>query len=104
MSDEVIEDDRPIVTRKAVREYNSPHDAAVRAANWAMKDDPQCVMAHQRVWRPSGTSSLHPARSAKSPRCFEAANADWRRITTEVLIASWPRRVFRNDAAIHTPS
>lgn len=74
MSDEVIEDDRPIVTRKAVREYNSPHDAAIRAANWAMKDDPQCVTAHL---------ARHEVPKARA--VFEAANANWRRVTTEVF-------------------
>jgi hypothetical protein len=34
--------------RKTAADYSTPHDLAIKAANWAMKDDPECVAAHKR--------------------------------------------------------
>jgi hypothetical protein len=62
------------------------HDAAIRAANWAMHDDPACAAAHQR--RMATKQELELAGRHEIPKAraaFEAANAEWRRITTEVF-------------------
>jgi hypothetical protein len=75
---EAIEDGR-LVDRRA-------HDAAIRAANWAMKDDPVCAAAHQR--RMAAKQELELATRHEVPKAraaFEATNAEWRRITTEVF-------------------
>lgn len=66
--------------------YSKPHDLAIRAANWAMKEDPQCVLAHQ--CRMAAKEELELATRHEVPKAraaFEAANAEWRRITTEVF-------------------
>jgi hypothetical protein len=78
--------DRPIIIRKEPREYNTPHDLAIKAANWAMKDDPRCAAAHQR--RMMAKKDLELATRHEVPKAraaFEAADANWRRITTEVF-------------------
>jgi hypothetical protein len=54
--------------------------------NWAMKDDPECVTAHQR--RMAAKEELALASRHEIPKAravFEAANADWRRITSAVF-------------------
>lgn len=56
------------------RTYGTPHDLAIKAANWVMKDDPKCAAAHQRCME------VPKARAA-----FEAANAEWSKITKKVF-------------------
>jgi hypothetical protein len=31
--------------RKTAADYTTPHDLAIKAANWAMKEDPECEAA-----------------------------------------------------------
>jgi hypothetical protein len=69
-----------------MREYDTPHDLAIKAANWAMHDDPVCVLAHQR--RMQARKELTQAIRHEIPAAraaFETANAEWREITTEVF-------------------
>jgi hypothetical protein len=72
--------------RKTPADYTTPHDLAIRAANWAMKDDPKCAAAHQRrmaAKRDLKISSRHEIPAARA--AFEAANTEWNRLTMEVF-------------------
>jgi hypothetical protein len=62
------------------------YDFAIGAANWVMKDDPECAAAFQR--RRVAKQELELATRHEIPKAravFEAADAEWKRITKEVF-------------------
>jgi hypothetical protein len=62
------------------------HDTIIKAANWAMKEDPECVAAHQS--RMVAKEELKSATRHEIPEArvaFTAADAEWRRVTMEVF-------------------
>ena len=66
--------------------YSTPHDLAIKAANCAMKEDMECAAAHQR--RMVAKEELALASRHEMPKAraaFEAANAEWQRITSGVF-------------------
>jgi hypothetical protein len=72
--------------RKTPADYTTPHDLAIRAANWAMKENAECAAAHRR-WlaakrdlKLASRDEIPEARAA-----YEAAKAAWDRITMEVF-------------------
>ena len=73
-------------TNTTVRIYDTPHDLAIKAANWAMKEDPECAAAHRL--RMAAKEELALARRREIPKAraaLEAANIEWRRATTIVF-------------------
>ena len=70
----------------AARAYTTPHDQAIKRADWAMKEDPECAAAHRR--RRAKRKELAEAEKREVPKAraaLEAAEAEWRRITTIVF-------------------
>jgi hypothetical protein len=68
------------------RKNNTPHDLAIKAANWAMKDDPECAAAFQRrrvAKQELELATRDEAQTAKA--AWEAADTEWKRITKEVF-------------------
>ena len=68
------------------RVYDTPHDRAAKAANWAMQEDPECAAAHRL--RMAAKEELALASRHEVPKAraaLEAANAEWRRVTKEVF-------------------
>ena len=69
-------------------------DDVIKAANWAMKEDPACAEAHRlrmiakRELALASRAELPAARAA-----YDAANAEWHRLTTEVF----DRMVSKNN-------
>jgi hypothetical protein len=69
-----------------MRKYNTPHDRAIKAANWAMKTDPACAVAHRR--RLAAKEELDTALKdeiAPARAAYEAAKAEWERLTMAVF-------------------
>jgi hypothetical protein len=70
----------------ATRVYGTPHDLAIKAANWAMKDDPACVEAFQIMRAAREELDLATRHEVPKARAaFEAARAEWLRITAMVF-------------------
>jgi hypothetical protein len=66
-----------------MRKYDTPHDLAIKAANWAMKDDPDCTKAFQHMQ--VAKADLKQATRHEVPKAraaFEAAKAEWPHVTT----------------------
>jgi hypothetical protein len=69
-----------------MRKYDTPHDLAIRSANWAMKDDPDCAEAFQRMRAAKKDLELATRHEVPKLRAvFEAAKAEWQQITTVVF-------------------
>ena len=68
------------------RRYDTPHDRAIKVANWMMKDDPECTAAHRlRMRAKAELASASREEVPKARAALEAANAEWSRITLEVF-------------------
>lgn len=71
---------------KAGRKYNTPHDLAIKAANWAMKEDPECVKAHRRwLGAKKDLAIAQRGEIAAARAAYEAANAEWNKLTMQVF-------------------
>jgi hypothetical protein len=69
-----------------MRKYNTAHDLAIKAANWAMKEDPACAAAHRRRMAAKEELAIATQDEVQSARAaLEAANAEWLRLTTKVF-------------------
>jgi hypothetical protein len=71
---------------KGRQSYDTPHDKAIKAANWAMKENPKCVEAHQ-AWM-AAKEDLETAVKNEVPaarKAAEAAKAKWLKVTNEVF-------------------
>ena len=93
--------------------YTLNSGAAIKAANWAMKEDPACAEAHQRRLR--AKEELEFATRHEIPKArtaFDVANAEWRRITSEVFdrvlaaqclssLASFPCNEDKSPMTLH---
>ena len=84
--DEAMSRDQKKEIAREPWEYNTPHDLAIRAANWAMKEDPLCVAAHQRRMAakeelgatPHGMRYRKPALPLRQPWQYVSINLDGR--------------------------
>jgi hypothetical protein len=70
----------------SAREYNTSHDLAIKAADWAMKTDPACAAAHQRRIAAKEALALASRQETDAAHtAHEAANAEWCRLTHQVF-------------------
>jgi hypothetical protein len=77
---------RAAVMKDAMRKYDTKHDLAIKAANWAMRDDPECVAAFQKMRTAREELELAARHEVPKARAaYTAAKAEWLRITTEVF-------------------
>lgn len=83
---------------EATREYNTPHDLAIRAANWAMKENPKCVAAHKRMRAAEEELDLATRHEIPAARAgFEAAKAEWNRVTMEIFDRTMAAKGFPQE-------
>jgi hypothetical protein len=75
------------------------HDDRIKAANWAMKDDPECIEAHCQ-WltarKELELATRHEIPAARARAAHEAAKAEWYRVTKKVF-----DRVMAGDVRRH---
>ena len=65
-----------------MQKYDTPHDLEIKAANWAMKDDPACAEAFQRMQAAKKDIELAVRHEVPKARAaFAAAKAAWLKIT-----------------------
>lgn len=79
-------------------DYTDAHSLAIRAANWAMKEDPACAEAHRL--RMAARRELFEATRHEIPIAREAmAEADkrWLQLTKEVFSRVMAEKGFPND-------
>jgi hypothetical protein len=73
-------------TGMPTRVYGTPHDLAIKAANWAMKDDPDCARAFQIMRAAKEELDLAARHEVPKARAaFTAAKVEWLRITNVVF-------------------
>jgi hypothetical protein len=70
----------------STRRYSTPHDRAIKAANWAMQEDPECAAAHRRrlaLKQELAIANRHEVQAVRA--AYEAGRAEWERLTIAVF-------------------